>query len=183
MLAGMATPKSMGEETVQSSREGGVSSVEPESEMEVSSDSKRRGAGESGTMSVAVTAGASGVEVHTMSVTGRMAADGAAGSTVSMTGGVDVPSEGKLSESVGGGGEGGGEMLTIGGVGGRGDNSLIQGEVESDGGGWESVAGGGEGESLVGGGDVDSSSIFNWMGMSECVMTGGGGSGETGQSV
>lgn len=39
------------------------------------------------------------------------------------------------------------------------------------------------GESLVEGGDVDSSPIFNWMGMSECVLMEGEGSVEMLQSV
>lgn len=34
---------------------------------------------------------------------------------------------------------------------------------------------GGMGESLVEGVDVDSSTISNWMGMSECVLMEGGG--------
>lgn len=35
------------------------------------------------------------------------------------------------------------------------------------------------GESLGGGVDVDSSTVSNWMGMSDCVLMGGGGSAET----
>lgn len=78
-----------------------------------------------------------------------------------------------------------GEGETVTGLGGigerRGDTSLTQGEVESNCGGWESTTGE-TGESL--GECVDSSTISNWMGMSECVlMEGGGGSVEMLQSV
>lgn len=41
------TPESMGEETVQSIREGGVASAEPESVMEVGTESMAREAAES----------------------------------------------------------------------------------------------------------------------------------------
>lgn len=97
---------------MQSIREVGVASVGPESVMGVGAESKRRGAAESGTMSVTVRATESGAVVFTMSVTGRMVAGGAAVLTASMTGG--------LEESAGGGGGvGEGETVTrIGGVGG-----------------------------------------------------------------
>lgn len=98
------TPESMGEETVQSIREGGVASVEPESVME----SMAWGAAEScsgSTMSVRVVD--SGVEVCTMSVTGRMVGIGTAALTTSTTGGLEESAEG--IGSMGGGGVGEGE--------------------------------------------------------------------------
>lgn len=164
----------MGEETVQSIREGGVASVEPESVME----SMARGAAKScagSTMSVRVVD--SGVEVCTMSVTGRMVGIGAAVLTTSTTGGVEESAEGV--GSMGGWGVGEGETeMGLGGVGEGGDISLTQGEVESICGSWESMTGG-SGESL----DADSSTISNWMGMSECGLMEGGGSVVMLQSV
>lgn len=47
----------MGEETVQSTREGGVASVEPESVTKVGTVSKTRGGAESGTVSMTVRGG------------------------------------------------------------------------------------------------------------------------------
>lgn len=173
------TPESMGEETVQSIREEGVASVEPESVMEVGTESNTREAAVSGSVSVTVRATDSGVEVRTMSVMGRMVGDDCpAALTVSMTGGAGEPCEGEWPESLGGGGVGGGGL----GGGGGGAISLTQGEVESNCCGWESTTGG-VGESLVEGGHVESSAISNWMEMSECVLTDGGGSVEMLQSV
>lgn len=166
----------MGEETVQSIREGGVASVEPESVM----GSMARGADESctgSTMSVRVVD--SGVEVCTMSVTGRMVGTGAAVLTTSTTGGVEESAESMGSIGGVGGGVGEGETeMGLGGVGEGGDISLTQGEVESNCGSWESMTRG-TGESL----DVDSSTISNWMGMSECGLMEGGGPEVVLQSV
>lgn len=126
-------------------------------------------------MSVRVRVADSGVEVCTMSVTGRMVGIGAVVVTVSMTGGVEESPEGIWPESMGGGGEGERETVTgLRGVGGRGDVSLTQGEAESNCGG---------GVALVEGVDVESSTISNWMEMSECALMEGGGSVEMLQSV
>lgn len=110
-----------------------------------------------------------------MSVTGRMVGIGAVVVTESMTGGVEESPEGIWPESMGGGGEDEGETVAgLRGEGGRGDTSLTLGEVESNCGG---------GESLVEGVEVDSPTISNWMGMSECTLMEGGGSVEMLQSV
>lgn len=107
----VSTPESMGEDTVQSTREEGVASVEPESVMEVKS--KTGEAAKSGTVRVVD----SGVEVCAMSVTGRMVGAGAEVLTVCMSEGVGESAEGKWPESMGGGGEGEGETVTgLGGV-------------------------------------------------------------------
>lgn len=112
-----------------------------------------------------------------MSVTGRMV--GICGVlTVSGTGGVEEAAEGVLPESMVGG-----ETTTgLGGIGERGDISLTQGVVGSNCGGWGSMNGG-IGESLGEGVDVDSSTISNLMGMSECVLMEGGRSVEMLPSV
>lgn len=141
-------------------------------------------------MSVSVRVIDSGEEVCTMSVTGRMVGIGAVILTVSMTGGVEDSTEGIWPEPMGGGetatGLGGlgelGGLEGLGRLGEQGDISLRQGEVESNCGGWESMTGG-MGESLVEGVDVDSSTISNWMGMSECVLMEGGRSMVMLQSV
>lgn len=106
-----------------------------------------------------------------MSVTGRMVGVGAVVLTVSMTGGVEAAAEGVWPESTGGGGEGEGETVT--GLEGEGE----RGDVGSNCGGWGSMTGG-MGESLVEGLDVGSSTVSNWMGMSECALMEGGGSVE-----
>lgn len=113
-----------------------------------------------------------------MSVTGRMVGTGAVVLTVSMTGGVEKGSGGVWPESMGGGGVGEGETVTgLGGEGEQGDISLTQGEVGSNCGDWGCMTGG-MGESLVGGVDVESSTISKWMGMSVCTLMGGGASEE-----
>lgn len=127
-------------------------------------------------MSVIVRVVGSGVGVCTMSVTGRMVGIGAVVLTESMIGGVAESTDGIWPGSMGGGGVGSGATVTgLGGVEERGDISLRQGEVESNCGSWESMAGG-TGESLGEGVDVGSSTISNWMGMSECELMEGGGS-------
>lgn len=134
-------------------------------------------------MSVTVRAVDSGVGACTMSVTGRMEGDNAVVLTVSMTGGMEESAEGVWPESMVGGGVGEGEKVAgLGEVGEGGERSLTQGEVESNCGGWESITAG-MGESLVEGVDVDSSTISNWMGMSEFALMEGGGSVEMLQSV
>lgn len=116
-----------------------------------------------------------------MSVTGRMVGIGAVVLRVSMTGEVEEAAEGVWPDSMGGGGVGEGETVTgLGEVEERGDMTLTQGEVESNCGGWGSMTGV-MGESL--GANVDSSTISNLMGMSECVLMEGGGSVEMLQSV
>lgn len=139
------TPESMGEDTVQSIREGGGASVEPESVTEVGADSKSTEAADSAKMSV----------------TGRMIGDDA----VCTIRGVEESSEGTWPESVGGG-----ETVT-GLVEERLDLSLTWGEPK--GGSWESMTAG-TGESLTGV-DVESSTISILTGMSGCGEMEGGG--------
>lgn len=96
-------PESMGEETVQSSSEEGVTFKEPKSVAEVGAESKARLVSESGTLSLTVSVSGSGVELFTIGVMGRMFGVGAG---VSVRGAGQGSSEGMCSESVGGGGGG-----------------------------------------------------------------------------
>lgn len=124
----------------------------------------------------------SGSEVCTISVTGRMVGTGAVVLTVSMTGGLKEPIEGIRPESMHGGGVDEGEIVTgLGGVGEREGLSIIQGEVEFNFDGWESMTGG-VGECLGEGVVADSSNNSNSMGMSESALKEGGGSEEMLQS-
>lgn len=66
-----------------------------------------------------------------------------------------------------------GEEETVTALGEVGAISLTQGPVESSCGDWDFKTGG-MGDSLIEGGDVDSSVIPNWMGMSEFVLIEGG---------
>lgn len=91
---------------MQSIREEGASSVEPDSLMGLDTESKMREIVESGTMSVTVKMLDSGVEVCTMSVTGRTGGDIVIGLSAGTVGGVEESTEGLLSESIGGGIEG-----------------------------------------------------------------------------
>lgn len=132
------TPKSIGEETVQSNTEGGVASAELGSVIEVGTESC------SGwEMSVKVVD--SGVGAGTMSVTGRMVAVDEVALTLSSTGGGGESAGGMWSGSVGEGETGA-------------DISLSQGAVDSNSAGSESTTGG-TSESLEEGVDVDSSTI------------------------
>lgn len=101
------TPESMGEDTVQSTREDGVASVEVESMMEDGTESKMRQAADCGSVSVTVRVVDSRVEVCAMFVTGRMEGDCAILLTVSMTGSVE-----ESTETVGGGGVCEGKTVT-----------------------------------------------------------------------
>lgn len=108
---------------------------------------------------MAVAAADSGAAACTISVTGRTVGIGALVQTVSAAG----------AGSMHGGGVDEGEMVAgLGGVRGRGDLSLTQGGVESD--GWESRTGGvGESESMTGGiGESESMT----GGMGECLEEG-----------
>lgn len=116
-----------------------------------------------------------------MSVMGRMV--GAVVLTVPMIGRVEESAEGVWPMSMGGGGLGEGETVTgLAGVGEGGARSLTQGEVDSNSCGWESMSGGMR-ESPVGGVNVDSSIISNWIGMSEGSLKEGGGSADMLMSV
>lgn len=170
-------PVSLGEETEESIREGGVASVEPAATL---SDEAKSGGG--WTISVTGRVVDPGVEVCTMSmsVTGRIVGVTAVALTVSLTGGDVKSTDGVWPESAGRGREGredeGETVAGLEGTGETADTSLTQAEVESNCSGWESLV-----EGVVVG--VDSSPISGWVGMSEWALIEGGRSLEMLQSV